>query len=133
MHRALLELDGFGNIVLGLLFAFVPGPLARVLGLPGFESAFYPSLFGILLVGIGIALLVERYGHSQRFVGLGLGGALVVNLCFGVALTAWLVAGNLALPVRGYFVLWALVAILLGFGIVETWVHLRQRQHPEAA
>ena len=43
MRRALLELDGFGNILLGLVIALFPAPVARVLGLPGVEHAFYPS------------------------------------------------------------------------------------------
>ena len=125
MRRMLLELDGLGNILLGLLLAFFPGSLARWLGLPEVETAFYPSLFGAVLVGVGVALLVERFRGGGRFVGLGLGGALIINVCFGVALAAWLVAGGLALPLGGSLVLWILAAVLIGFGAVESWAHLR--------
>jgi len=133
MHRALLALDGLGNVLLGLLLAFFPGPLADVLGLPRLECAFYPSLFGAVLVGIGVALFVERFGRGKRFVGLGLGGASIINLCFAAALAVWLLTGALTLPHRGHVVLWILVAILVGFGIAETWVHFRPRPDTEAA
>ena len=57
MQRStLLTLDGLGNIVLGLLLLSVPVPLAAWLGIPNVSSGFYPSLFGAVLVGIGIAL-----------------------------------------------------------------------------
>ncbi len=127
MRQTLLELDGFGNILLGVLLAFFPAPVARFLGLPCVEHAFYPSLFGAVLVGIGGALLLQRFGRGEHLAGLGLGGALVVNLCFGIALAGWLVAADLALPFRGYLVLWALVAVLVGFGGIELWVQLRHR------
>ena len=133
MRRTLLELDGFGNILLGLVLAFFPAPVARVLGLPGIEHAFYPSLFGAVLVGIGVALLLERFRRAEHLIGLGLSGALIINLCFGFALAAWLTVADLALPFRGYVLLWILVAVLVGFGGVELWVQLRHRPNPTAA
>ncbi len=132
MRRMLLELDGFANILLGLALALFPGPVARILGLPGVEQAFYPSLFGAVLIGIGVALLVERFRRAEHLIGLGLSGALIINLCFGIALAAWLTVADLALPFRGYLVLWILVAVLVGFGSVELWVQLRHRPNPEA-
>ncbi len=132
MRRTLLELDGFGNILLGLVLAMFPAPVARILGLPDVEQAFYPSLFGAVLIGIGVALLLERFRRAEHLIGLGLSGALIINLCFGIALAAWLTVADLVLPFRGYLVLWILVAVLVGFGSVELWVQLRHRPNPEA-
>ncbi len=132
MRRTLLELDGYANILLGLVLTFFPAPVARILGLPGIEHAFYPSLFGAVLIGIGVALLLERFRRSEHLIGLGLSGALIINLCFGIALAAWLTVADLVLPFRGYLVLWILVAVLVGFGSVELWVQFRHRPNPEA-
>ncbi len=132
MRRTLLELDGFGNILLGLVLAMFPAPVARILGLPDVEQAFYPSLFGAVLIGIGVALLLERFRRAEHLIGLGLSGALIINLCFGIALAAWLTVADLVLPFRGYLVLWILVAVLVGFGSVELWVQIRHRPNPEA-
>ncbi len=133
MRRKLLELDGLGNILLGLVLALFPSQVTRVLGLPGVELAFYPSLFGAVLVGIGVALLLERFRLAEHLIGLGLTGALIINLCFGFALAAWLTVVDLALPFRGYLLLWILVAVLVGFGGVELWIQLRHRPNPAAA
>ena len=127
MRRTLLELDGYANILLGLALALFPAPFARILGLPGIEHAVYPSLFGAVLIGIGVALLIERFRRADHLIGLGLSGALIINLCFGIALAAWLTVADLALPFRGYLVLWILVAILVGLGTVEFWAQLRHR------
>ena len=131
MRKTLLELDGYANILLGLVLALFPAPAARILGLPGVENAFYPSLFGAVLIGIGAALLLERYFRADHLVGLGLGGALIINLCFGIALAAWLITVDLALPLRGYLILWLLVAVLVGFGGVELWIQFRHHPRDE--
>ena len=61
MRRStLLVLDGIGNLILGLLLLLFPAPLIELLGMPLIESVFYPSLFGAVLLGIGVALVVER-------------------------------------------------------------------------
>jgi hypothetical protein len=133
MRRTLLELDGFANIALGLVLVAFPGAVGRILGLPDMEHAFYPILFGAVLVGIGLALLLECFRSASHLTGLGLSGALIINLCFGVALGAWLITTDIPLPLRGYLLLWALTSILLGFGGVELWVQLRHIPRSEAA
>ena len=128
MQRStLLTLDGLGNIVLGLLLLSVPVPLAAWLGIPNVSSGFYPSLFGAVLVGIGIALLLERRRYASDAKGLGLGGTLTINLCFGLVLAGWLLFGGLGLPVHGAIVLCALVLILVGLGGIELMVELSGR------
>ena len=128
MQRStLLTLDGLANILLGLLLLAVPVPLAAWLGIPNVSSGFYPSLLGAVLVGIGIALLLERRRSASDAKGLGLGGALTINLCFGLVLAGWLLFGGLRLPVHGAIVLWALVLILVGLGGIELTVELSGR------
>ena len=51
--------------------------------------------------------------------GLGLGGAICINLCGGIVLALWLIAGDLSLPLRGLVLLWGLVVILVGISIFE--------------
>lgn len=57
--RLLLFIDAVINLVLGCLLVTFPGSVVSALGVPGAESAFYPSILGAVLLGIGIALLIE--------------------------------------------------------------------------
>lgn len=131
MRRSgLLVIDGIGNVVLGGLLLCFPVRLAIWLGIHNAGSGFYASLFGAVLVGIGLALLIEVVPRSQQTRGLGLFGALTINLCFGVVLGGWLVFGHLQLPARGLVVLWALVAILVGLSSLELACERRTRARP---
>ena len=99
-----LGIDGAFNVLLGLallLFRQVAGWL----GIPASESAFYPMILGAVLVGVGIALFLESARGPSGLVGLGLGGAIAINLSGGVVLAGWLVAGALVLPPRGLIIL----------------------------
>lgn len=75
--------------------------------------------FGAVLLGIGIALLAEIPGSSGRFRGLGLGGAIIINLCGAAALIFWLVFGALDIPLRGQIVLWVVGVLVFGIGLAE--------------
>ena len=119
VRRELLLLDGVGNVLLGLLLLAAPLQVSAWLGLSAPGSAFYASLFGAVLVGIGIALLIERRTADDAARGLGLTGALAINLCFGVVLAAWLLFGPLELLLRGSIVLWSLVIVLVGLSGIE--------------
>jgi hypothetical protein len=124
MRRSqLLAIDGFGNVALGLLLLMLPGRVANWLGIGIGSHDFYASLLGAVLVGIGIALLLELCGGR----GLGLTGALVINLCFGFALGGWLIFGNLELATRGIVILWGLVVVLVGLSGVEFLAERRAR------
>ena len=111
----LLLIDAIINLVLGVILIFFPGPVVAFLGVPAVESAFYPSILGAVLFGIGIALLEERRTGG----GLGLRGALSINLSGGVVLAAWLLFGHLQMPLRGAIFLWGLVVVLVGISAVE--------------
>jgi hypothetical protein len=115
MRRScLLGIDALINLVLGALLVAFPTRLVEFLGIPPAESRFYPSVLGGVLMGIGIALLMERRRSStSNLGGLGLGGAVAINLSAGIVLAAWLVAGQLHLPLRGTLFLWGLVVMLV--------------------
>lgn len=89
------------------------------MGIPEAEPAFYASILGAVLFGIGIALTLERFGSGDVFGGLGVGGAISINLCGGLVLAVWLIGGGLDLPVRGYVFLWLLVLFLGGLSLAE--------------
>lgn len=124
-RSTLLILDALLNLALGLLLIIFPPALVEWLGIPETTSAFYPNLLGAVLFGIGIALLLERYGVDRGIRGLGLAGAVSINLCGALVLAGWLLFGNMALPVRGYLFLWLIVGILVVISLVEITVDLR--------
>jgi hypothetical protein len=118
-HTLLLTIDGIINLVLGILLLLFPLGMAELLGVPQSDVNFYPTILGAVIFGVGVALLIERYGFARNIRGLGLGGAIAINLCGALALLVWLVSTPLAIPLRGQVILWALAVIVLLVGIVE--------------
>ena len=112
-REVLLVIDAGVNLFLGiLLLLLVPFPgLSNILGVPDVDVPFYASILGGVLFGIGFALILEarRRKDEDQSVGLGLGGAVAINLCGGLVLMGWLVFGELSLPARGSVFLWVLV------------------------
>lgn len=105
-------LNGFGSIL---------GPLQRQLGVSRAEVAFYPSLYALALVVVGLVggRIVERTGHRVALVG-----SLVV-MAAGT--------GLLASPVR---TLTLVGAVLLGIGAATTIQVVPaalSRRHPAGA
>ena len=127
MRTILLTVDAAINLGLGALLLVFPQPVVSFLGLPSTPVAFYPSILGAVLFGIGIALIVERSSRGRTGMGLGLIGAIAINLCGGIALAAWLLFGELGLPTRGAAVLWTLDVLLVGLSGVELVAALRRR------
>jgi hypothetical protein len=74
---------------------------------------------GGVLFGIGIALLLERFSDQFHVRGLGIAGAIAINLFGSGALIAWLLFGNLTLSSNGNIFLWSLALIVLGVAIIE--------------
>ena len=118
-QRALLAIDGVVNLALGALLLLFPVGLTDLLGLPGVSHYFYTTILGAVIFGIGIALLLDLFGAPHGVRGLGLGGAITINLCGGGALLAWLVLNPFDLPPRGHVVLWSVAGIVLGIGAAE--------------
>jgi hypothetical protein len=113
----LLELDGIGNVLLGLPLLLFPRLVSEFLGLPDTGSSLYPVVLGAVFVGIGVALLLQRFQPS--FGGLGLGGAMSINLIFGLVLGGWLLLSDADLPLRGVAVLAVLALVLVGISAAE--------------
>ena len=117
--RVLLVVDGAVNLILGAVLLLVPGWLVRVLGAPEFATRFYPSILGAVLVGIALALFMEARRRGRAPVGLGLAGAIVINVCGAGVLALWLILDPVPLPARARITLWAIAAVVLGIAAAE--------------
>ena len=124
-HKAFLLIDGIVNLILGILLLLFPLGAAEILGVPQPTSNFYPVILGGVIFGIGFALLLEAYGQPLGIRGLGLGGAIVINICGAGILTIWLIFEPLNIPLRGLIILWVVAIVVLGLGLIEalakTW------------
>ena len=102
----------------GGLFVLIPKTTIRLLGLPGTNQFFYPRLLGAALIGIGLAIIIER--TSENAIGLGPGGAVAINITAALALALQLMAGRTGMTPRGRTLLWliALCLALLGFFLI---------------
>jgi len=118
-HKILLTIDGVVNLILGAILLLFPSGLAELLGLPPTNTYFYASILGAVILGVGVALFLELYGVRAHVRGLGLGGAIAINLCGGGALLLWLLAMPLCIPLRGKILLWLVAGIVLAIGLVE--------------
>ncbi len=104
--------------MLGIVLLAYSLPVVSWLGLPEVENSFYPNILGAVLLGIGIALHIE-YKRTHGLSGLGLAGAISINLMGGVVLLLWLLVGHLVIPLQGRILLWVLDVFLIGFSILE--------------
>ena len=117
--QLLLVVDGIVNFVLGILLMFFPAQLMDAFDLPKVETFFYVNILGAVLFGIGIALLLENFTGKMGITGLGIGGAIAINICGGGALVYWLLFANLDLTPGGAIFLWSIAVIVLGVAAVE--------------
>lgn len=128
--QKLLFVDAGINLILGavlVLASFFPVSITNILGVPEITDGFYTSLFGAVLIGIAIALWIEaRRDPMSSLVGLGLGGAVSINLCGGLLLVVWLIFGNMHLHIQGLIFLWLLALLLIAISLAELNANLRQ-------
>ena len=126
MNKATITLiiDAIINYALGILCILYPF-VAETVGVPIVENSFYPTILGAVLFGIGIALTIECFRKQGGMVGLGLGGAVAINLSGGFVLILWLIFGDLIIPLRGYLFLLSLAVILVGISLIELFIHLK--------
>jgi len=118
-NKILLTIDGIVNIILGILLLLFPFGIAEYLGVPKSNNYFYPTILGGVILGIGVALLFERYGYANKFRGLGLGGAIIINIVGSSVLLLWLIFVDLQIPFRGYIILWFIGISVFVIGIAE--------------
>lgn len=116
--KILLLTDAIINLILGIVLLFYSNPVVRFFGLPQTNNSFYPTILGAVLFGIGVALIIE-YKGLKNIDGLGLGGAISINLIGGIVLFIWLIWGNLSMPIHGLIILWILALLLVGISLVE--------------
>ncbi len=121
-HKGLLLVDAVVNLILGVVLLLYPVGIVKLLGLPPTNTYFYASILGAVLFGIGIALLIERFGQSKNVRGLGFAGAIAINFSGAGALVVWLVVSPFNIPMRGRVILWsvAIAVLLIGFAEIVT-------------
>jgi len=115
----LLAADAVINLLLGILILSFPAGVLRSFGLPPTDTYFYTSILGGVIFGIGLALGLEYLRGGQGSMGLGIPGAILINLCGGGVLLFWLLFRNQSLPLRGTITLWVVAILVLGIGLVE--------------
>jgi hypothetical protein len=115
----LLAVDAGINLFLGILLLFFPAGVPAFLGLPVPTTFLYTSILGAVLVGIGLALLWERSPRRAEFAGLGLAGAIIINLCGGITLVFWLLLSSPGKSPTGSLLLWVIALLVIGTGVLE--------------
>ncbi|MEJ2544256.1 MAG: hypothetical protein P8Y99_09330 [Calditrichaceae bacterium] len=124
-----LSIDAFINLILGILLLAYSPPIVKLLGVPSAEDYFYPNILGAIFIGITIALLIEAFRKKpDGFIGLGLIGAICINMCGGIVLFLWLVFGDLNIPLKGYIFLWILDIILLIISSIELIINISHKK-----
>ena len=124
MQRPLLLADALINLLLGAMLLLYTQWLVEALGMPEVATAFFPNVLGGVLFGIGLALLIAHRGGAQ---GLGLDGAIAINLCGAGVVVGWLVIAPHAIPPRGKITLLTIPLLVIGIGLVELWHRLRTK------
>jgi hypothetical protein len=125
-RRYLLLFDATINLILGILLIFYSTKLADFLGVPQTSDYFYPNILGSIFIGITIALFIEARGSNKApTTGLGLIGAITINLCGGFMLLYWLISGNLEIPLKGTIILWILDILLIMLSGIELFYQYR--------
>ena len=117
----LLWLETLFKGSLGLVLIFLPLTAARLAGLPHGNTAFWPRLFGAALLGIAGAFAVEGYnlaGGPIEAKGLGLGGAVIINLTAILSLFGTLIFSAVA-TWRGKVLIWLMIILLLFLTLFE--------------
>ena len=121
-----LLIDAFINLILGiLLLAFCPFTV-NLLGVPSTDNYFYPNILGGVFVGIAIALIIESLRkETTNYIGLGLIGAISINISGGIVLFFWLMFGGLDLSLKGLIFLWTLDIVLILISSIELFISLK--------
>ncbi|NNL15461.1 MAG: hypothetical protein HKO81_02320 [Flavobacteriaceae bacterium] len=129
--KTLILIDSIINLLIGVVLLAYSEPIIKVFGLPEINQYFYPNMLGAIILGIGLALYIE-YRRKGKLIGLGLGGAICINILGGIVLFIWLVFGDLKLPIQGKAILWILDILLFGISILELFASLNRIQKSPA-
>jgi hypothetical protein len=117
MVEQLLTFEVLLKLAGGLALIVAPRTVARLLGLPSADVAFWPRLLGAVLVGLAGAALIEARLSPAR--GLGLAGAIAVNLAGAAMIGALLILGRAGPARRGRILLGLVAGLLVVLSLVE--------------
>jgi hypothetical protein len=115
LDRALLLFDAFINLLLGLFLSLSSPAALSFFGLPTTNPAFYRIVLGATLFGIGSALLISLWSPS----GLGLLGAVTINICGAGSVVAWLLFSKVEISPKGSMTLWIVSLGVLAIAVAE--------------
>ncbi len=114
MADQLLWLETLVKGSLGLIMLFVPLTAGKVAGLPHGNAAFWPRLFGVALIGMAGAFALQGYAQYNPNLtagGLGLGGAIIINVVTILALIGTMIFKGVVTR-RGRALIWSLSLLL---------------------
>jgi hypothetical protein len=103
-----------GSGIILILFS-VTSP--RLFGLPPTGGSFWPRLLAAVLIGVGLATVLQASVTPGK--GLGLAGLMAINLFAAAVVSGQLIVGQTVATKRGKATLWALVLTLTGLSLVE--------------
>ncbi len=109
--------DALLKLMYGMALVRSPVGILKTLGMPSGEPSFYVRLLGSLLVGIGLALMIEALPTGWR--GLGAGGAATVNFVAAAMLALLTIGRPGGTNAMGRRLLWIMTASTLAFGVLE--------------
>lgn len=113
-ETVLLNVFALLNGALGFLLVYFPRPLIHFVGLPVTAPRLYVRILGGVLFGIGLALAIE----AATGEGLGLLGAVAINLSGAAAVAGSMIFLRLRLPRHGQVTLWLMVTALVGLSVL---------------
>lgn len=113
----LLSIETILKLAGGLALLLIPGTLAKAFGLPRDPSGFWPRLLGATLIGLAAATFIEGWVRNTH--GLGLAGALSINLAMAGGIMALLLLGKAAPTRRGRVLLWLIFSVLVLLALFE--------------
>lgn len=114
----ILIADALLKLMWGVALVLSSGRLIATLGLPSGEPRFYMRLLGSVLIGVGLALMVEAMPTGWR--GLGAGGGAAVNLAAAAMLVLLLIGRSGRPSAAGRRLLWIFAASMLAMGVLES-------------
>lgn len=117
--KILLVIDSMVNIVIGIILLCFPLGIGDYLELPKSNNNFFPTILGAIILGIGIALFIEYKYFEKTKRGLGIEGAIIINIIASSALIIFLVFGNLNISLLGSVILWFVGILVFIIGLVE--------------
>jgi hypothetical protein len=107
-------------LLAGAALALFPTQFFDFLPLQPGIHLFFLSILGVLVFGLGLALMIERFRSTHdRITGLGLGGLIVINSCASLAIFLWLLSRSLDLAAIELSIIWTVLAALVIITIFE--------------